>query len=66
MAGKWQRRAKEQAQTIENLRQQIDGQRAYERTLQEHLSIAKRDMQQAVAWAERSEKENRRLSDAGE
>lgn len=62
MAGKWKRRAKEQAQTIDCLHQQIDGLLAYERTLQQHLEIAERDMQQAVAWAERSEKEVARLT----
>ena len=54
--GKGQKKA-----LVQNLRDQIAGLKAYEGTLQQHLAIAKRDMQQAVAWAEKSEKEVERL-----
>lgn len=43
---------------IDNQRQQIEGLLAYQRTLQQHLEIAKRDAEQARAWAEEAEKAN--------
>jgi hypothetical protein len=55
MAGKWKRQAKEQARTIADLRQQIEGQRAYERTLRQMLEIAKKDAADARRWAEQAE-----------
>jgi hypothetical protein len=55
MAGRWKRKAQEQAQEIESLRAQIDHQQAYERTLRELLEIAKKECAAARAWAERAE-----------
>lgn len=55
MSGKWKRKAKEQARTIEGLERTIQEQWAAEKALREQLFIAKKDTAEARAWAERAE-----------
>lgn len=46
------------SEVIQSLRDQICGQRAYERTLQQLLEIANKDAREARDWAQKAEVEN--------
>lgn len=59
--GKWKKRAKLRAETIENMRREIYGQQAEVRTLRTMLDIAKKDALDARIWAEAAERATARI-----